>query len=95
MPIEIVDGVRYSIKKITATNVLEQHEKRTRTCGLTRKLIQSGDKISLIMNNDVAFPNKWVMTDALEEMGVDSAIRYLKQRYADYKAFQNEFSEWI
>ena len=89
-----IDGVKYYIKNMTATRGLDEQEKRSRTCGLTRKLIREGDAISLVVNNSVAFPNKWVLTEAIEEMGIEAAMRHLKKRYDQYRAFKNEFREW-
>ena len=94
MQVANIDGVKYHIRNMTATRGLDDKEISSRTCGLTRKLIREGDAISLVINNSVAFPNKWILTDALEEMGVEAAMRHLKQRYDRYRAFKNEFREW-
>lgn len=91
-----IDGVAYYVQHLEeAHKLFTQREKPHRMCGLTRELIHTGDPITLVANNFVAFPNKIVLTSAFQERGAEESIRYLKQRYDRYLAFKNEFREWV
>lgn len=90
----IIDGQTHYLISMTASKMMERKENASRTCALSRRLIQTGDEITLISNNFVCFPNKMVLTEEMNSIGVEKSIRHIKERYENYLRLKEEFSEW-
>lgn len=89
-----VEGTRYFLQYMVATNIYEIKEKPNNICALTQKTIKPGDEITLVMNNFETFPNKVVLTEEIEGLGKETAIKIIKGRYEEYLRFKEEYKEW-
>jgi hypothetical protein len=54
---------------------------RLRTCALCRNLLQKGNQIYLIVNNNIVFPNVFVHKECSDKYGMEKTIRMLIRDY--------------
>lgn len=89
-----VKGVPYFWMEMTAVD-----RGKKDICGLSKRIIQPGEQVTAVCNNFKTFPNKVVLTEELEKVGIEETICYLANQYASYleakKQIEEKYAEWL
>lgn len=88
-----VDNESHQTVEMIANNRLLVGRKDNRVCGLTKQLIEAGENVTLISNNNFHFPDKLVLTKAFNDIGQEESIRRLKKSYKEYQELRQKINK--